>query len=123
MKVIIAGSRKFNNYEQLNSICSGLAISEVISGMATSGADILGANWAIDNNIPLKRFPANWELYGRQAGHKRNAQMAKYGDSLIAFWDGESRGTNNMINLMSKVYNKPTLIVYYETGLIIRRNI
>ena len=32
----------------------------------------------------------------------RNAQMADYADILLAFWDGESKGTKHMINLAEK---------------------
>jgi len=29
--------------------------------------------------------------------------MAEYGDMLIAFWDGESKGTKNMIDTSKKL--------------------
>lgn len=45
----------------------------------------------------MKRFPADWGKYGKSAGVLRNKQMAEYADGLIAFWDGKSRGTANMI--------------------------
>ncbi len=38
-----------------------------------------------------------WDIHGKSAGHIRNAEMADYADALIAFWDGKSRGTANMI--------------------------
>ena len=50
-------------------------------------------------NYPIKRFPADWENLGRGAGYVRNVQMAFYADALIAFWDGESRGTKHMIDI------------------------
>lgn len=64
-----------------------------------SGADIHGETVARSMGIPVARFPADWEQYGRSAGVRRNAQMAQYADALIAVWDGESRGTKSMINL------------------------
>lgn len=36
-------------------------------------------------------------LSGAKTGHIRNAEMADNADALIAYWDGESRGTKNMI--------------------------
>ena len=33
------------------------------------------------------------------AGPLRNEKMARVADALIAFWDGKSRGTKNMIDL------------------------
>ncbi|WP_197026348.1 hypothetical protein [Polaribacter sp. Hel_I_88] len=45
------------------------------------------------------RFPAEWNKFGKAAGPVRNKEMAIYADALIAFWDGKSRGTKNMIQL------------------------
>ncbi len=36
-------------------------------------------------------------------GPVRNQKMAEYADALIAVWDGESRGTKNMISLAKKL--------------------
>lgn len=98
MKVIIAGSRSFNNFKLMCDIIEQLdwAISEVVSGTAL-GADRMGERWARNNSIPVKQMSADWKSYGRQAGLVRNNEMARYADALIAFWDGESHGTSNMI--------------------------
>jgi hypothetical protein len=71
-------------------------ISEVVSGCA-SGIDKLGEDWAVNNYVPIKRFPADWQRYGKSAGFIRNVQMAEYAGALVAIWDGRSRGTWNMI--------------------------
>lgn len=103
MRLIIAGSREFNNYRLLDDSLSPIAqyITEVICGGAR-GADELGRQWAITNNIPVKMFPADWKKYGKSAGYKRNAEMANYATALVAFWDGTSRGTKHMIDLANK---------------------
>lgn len=98
MKTIIAGSRSFDNYDFLKDICRNFVITEIVSGTAR-GADQLGERYAKENNIPVKRFPADWNRYGKRAGYVRNAEMAGYGERLIAFWDGESKGTKMMIDL------------------------
>lgn len=72
------------------------AISLVISGHAV-GADKLGEAWAKKNSIPIDPHPALWSKYGNAAGPIRNREMAKQADALIAFWDGKSKGTENMI--------------------------
>ncbi len=72
-------------------------ITEIVSGTC-KGVDQLGEEWAGRKGIPVKRFPADWNQYGRRAGPLRNREMAKYADALIAIWDGESRGTKNMID-------------------------
>ena len=98
MKVVIAGSRTITDYEILLDAMSQVdwVITEVVSGLAT-GVDTLGMRWAKEKNIPVKEFRAEWELHGKAAGPIRNSQMAKYADAVIVIWDGESRGSKNMI--------------------------
>ena len=101
-KVIIAGTRTFEDYDflcryadkKLSQIVGGV---EIVSGGAR-GADALGERYARDRGYDLKVFPADWNRYGKRAGYLRNRQMAEYADALLAFWDGRSRGTRNMID-------------------------
>jgi hypothetical protein len=59
--------------------------------------------------------PANWEHYGKAAGHIRNAEMVGIGAAIcLAFPIGESRGTRGCIRLAEKagipvrIYEGPT---------------
>lgn len=98
MKTIIAGSRSITDYETVKQavISSRFEITEVVSGTAR-GVDALGERWAIENGIPLKRFPANWSAHGKAAGPMRNQVMADYADALVLVWDGRSRGSADML--------------------------
>lgn len=104
MKTIIAGSRGYPDswvIEILDSqYCTPniIDITEVFCGGAR-GPDTSGKNWAYSLGVPVRMFPADWENYGRRAGFLRNEQMATHADALIAFWDGESKGTKHMIDL------------------------
>lgn len=113
MKVIIAGCRDFNNYNllksKLNFYFQNIEVKEIVSG-AARGTDTLGEQYAKEHNIPIRQFPADWGL-GRMAGPLRNEEMAKYADALVAFWDGKSRGTNDMIN-RARAHNLKIRIVY-----------
>jgi len=104
MKTIIAGSRTASIKDVITALelCPFTAeITEVVSGCAR-GADSYGEMLAEEFNTPIKRFPAEWEKYGRGAGHIRNSQMQEYADALIAVWDGESPGTKDMISRAEK---------------------
>lgn len=105
MKVIIAGSRSFSDYSFLCLKCDKALSSqteiEIVSGTA-NGADKLGEKYAEGKKYPIKRFPADWDKYGKSAGYKRNEEMAKYSDALICFWDGTSKGSKSMIDLAKK---------------------
>lgn len=105
-RVIIAGSRDFNDYQTLTEICdfmlSRKSNFEVVSG-AARGADALGEQYAKERNMKIHKYPADWSQ-GKGAGYLRNETMAKNADGLIAFWDGKSKGTKHMIDLAKK-YN------------------
>lgn len=116
MKTIIAGTRSLSSYSFVAEGVKkaqemGLVISEVVSG-ACRGIDELGEQWAEENNVPVKRFPANWKLYGKSAGPRRNEQMSDYADALVAIWDGKSRGTAHMISSAEK---KGLRVFIYQT--------
>lgn len=105
MKVIIAGSRDFNDYELLREKCDkALSLQksvEVVSGTAR-GADLLGERYATERGYLITQFKPDWDKYGKRAGYLRNTEMADYADALIAFWDGESKGTKHMIDIATK---------------------
>lgn len=100
MKVIIAGSRSFDDYETLKERCNyylqGFGDIEIVSGGAR-GADTLAERYAKEHGYKFTPFSAEWDKYGKSAGFRRNIDMANYGDALIAFWNGKSRGTRHMI--------------------------
>ena len=101
MKLIIAGSRTFSDYQRL---CQVLApdrphITQV-SPAAPEGADQLGYRRAWKHAIRHQRFRADWERFGRSAGIRRHHQMAQAGHLLVAFWDGQSPGTAHMVQCM-----------------------
>jgi len=102
MRVIIAGGRNYSDYVELCNICDavleGTSDIEIVSGTA-KGTDSLGERYSLERGHGLKKFPADWNKHGKSAGYIRNKQMAEYADGLIAFWDGESKGTLHMINL------------------------
>lgn len=103
MRVVIAGSRTITNYMAVVKAIkeSKFDISEVVSGTA-KGVDSLGEYWALQNGVPVKRFPPNWKSHGRAAGVIRNNEMAEYADAVIVIWDGNSRGSKHMIDAARK---------------------
>jgi len=104
MKLIIAGGRdyQFTNDDMLRlDKIHGHAerVTEVVSGGA-KGADRCGEQWAIGMQLPIKRFPADWEKHGKRAGPLRNAEMAAYANAVALFPGGI--GTQSMFNEATK---------------------
>ena len=108
-RVIIAGTRTFNDYNLFKESCEYLLRESmekqqiiIVSGHAR-GTDTMGERFAKEHGLPCEYYPANWQIHGRAAGPIRNKEMANNADALIAFWDGHSRGTRSMINLARKM--------------------
>lgn len=118
MKVVIAGSRNiFDEVTVINILNNApYEITEVVSGHAM-GIDQIGETWARSKGIPTSVFtPRYGEGNSRIAPLLRNTEMAKYGDALVAIWDGKSHGTKHMVEQMKKL-NKPyTVYVIDKDG-------
>lgn len=105
-RVIVAGSRSFRDYnfleEKLKTILKNrMPYVEIVNGLA-EGADRLGGVFADHHGLPQKKFAADWDNLGKAAGILRNEDMGRYADALVAFWNGESRGTAHMIDFATK---------------------
>lgn len=114
-RVVIAGCRDYSNYDETKTyiehcLCDIIKENEIVivSGGA-SGADALGERYAKEKGFLVERYPANWSVYGKSAGPRRNEKMAKVADYVICFWDGKSRGTKSIIDYAKK-FNKPIRI-------------
>ena len=115
-RVIIAGGRDFKDYDTLlntvDSLLENIDKKIVIVSGGARGADSLGEQYAVDHGYKIKEFPARWDQYGKSAGFRRNVQMAENADCLIAFWDGQSHGTEHMIKT-GKEHNLDVHVIPY----------
>lgn len=118
MKVIVAGGRDFEDRGYMEISIQGLIQKadiprdfELVCGMAR-GADMVAYTLCKKKGNILHEFPADWDRYGKGAGHRRNREMGDFADCLIAFWDGESKGTKGMIDYMRKL-GKPVFVFHY----------
>lgn len=118
MKLIVAGGRDFVNtnrmIEELQKLVNSGNIPdcpELVCGMAR-GVDMLAYSLWANNKMPIHNFPANWDKYGKSAGFKRNQEMGEFADAAVCFWDGKSKVTKHMIDIMNKL-NKPVYVVRY----------
>lgn len=116
-RVIVAGSRTFNDYALLSAKLDQLLAGKIAQGEkivivsgGARGADKLGERYANERNFEIDLHPASWEKHGRSAGYIRNEEMARAADALVAFWDGSSRGTKHMIDLARK-YNLQVRVI------------
>ncbi len=113
MKIAIIGSRKL----EVSNLEKYLPdnVTEIVSGGA-KGIDTCAKRFAVEKGIKLTEFLPEYEKYGRGAPLKRNLQIIDYSDLVIAFWDGNSRGTKYVIDNCKRI-NKPIKILIKNKAL------
>jgi hypothetical protein len=94
-KILVCGTRK-KGYclfvrTNLNEL-HGKEEIEVVEGCCPDSADAYAEEWAEENKVKVHHFPSTSGNY-----LKRNIEMVKLSDEVLAFWDGFSYGTAHTI--------------------------
>jgi hypothetical protein len=98
MRLLVCGPRGFRDFARLCAWLDLLAPTVLIHGDAV-GADRLAGRWGANRaGVEVLVFPANWEQFGKAAGHLRNARMLREGlpDMVLPCPNG-GPGTRNMV--------------------------
>ena len=100
MKVAVIGSRNLVVTELGKYLPEGA--DEIVSGGA-KGVDTCARIFAQKEGIKLTEILPDYKRFGRGAPLYRNLQIIEYADRVIAFWDGQSRGTSFVIRQCEKL--------------------
>ncbi len=113
MKVAVVGSRSFTDYDLMKRELDKLPREGLVlvSGGA-KGADSLAEKYAQENKLKTIVHKPDWATYGKAAGMIRNATIVAEADLVVAFWDGQSKGTLNTIKTSQKVAKPIAIIIY-----------
>lgn len=118
LRLAVVGSRDYLDYQEFSSLLQLLLRTwsgpvELVSGGAR-GADSLASRYSQDHRLSIRVFWADWNQHGKAAGMIRNREIVQYSTALVAFWDGESRGTANSISLAKRA-GIPTFVFNTKT--------
>lgn len=119
MKVAVVGSRTFDDPKYMASILRHYDITVLISGGA-KGADYYGKQYALEHKIQYREYPADWDKFGKRAGFLRNKQIVDDCEMVIAFWDGESKGTAHTIRL-AKEAGKEVIVCWPDVNFLLNQ--
>jgi hypothetical protein len=100
MKILVTGSREFDDYDLLEYTLDILPIDFIVVGDAR-GADHLTRQYAKEKHLECQVFYANWEEHGKAAGAVRNQHMLDTHpdvELVVAFPTRSSVGTWDMID-------------------------
>lgn len=99
MKVLVCGGRSFADHILFEKVMSEYrsTATTIVHGACPTGADAMADYWATLYGKQIKRYPAEWNIYGKYAGPHRNQKMVdnEKPDLVIAF--PGRRGTDNMV--------------------------
>lgn len=110
-RLLVCGGRNFSDkallVATLDDVLIWLGGIDVLIEGEARGADRMARNWAVQLDIPVLKFPANWDKFGKAAGPIRNQLMLDEGKPThaVAFYDrprDESRGTADMVRRLKK---------------------
>jgi hypothetical protein len=103
-RVLVTGSRGWTNVAWLRHVLAEhFAGDTVLVHGGARGADRLAADAWLEMGGQLECWSPDWGTQGKAAGFIRNKQMVKSGiDLCLAFWDGQSKGTEHTIDLCER---------------------
>jgi hypothetical protein len=106
----IVGSRDYPDLEAVRRYVATLPEGCVVVSGGARGVDRVAAHEARQRGLRVVEYLADWDRFGRRAGFLRNEQIVAAADTVIAFWDGESRGTKHTIDLARR-HHKPCHVI------------
>lgn len=114
MRVAVIGSRTFNDYDLVKETLNRVYITGLISG-GCLGADSLAEQYAKEKDIPIHIVPnPDHERSSREhPSSERAYQIISQAQLVIAFWNGKSQGTHDLIHFAQRK-GKQVSIKYFK---------
>ena len=112
MKVAIIGSRSLIDVDISKYVPQ--ETTKIITGGA-KGIDKLAEKYADENGIPKIVIKPNYRRYKKGAPLKRNEEIVKLADKIIALWNGKSRGTKFTIDYAKRVGKEVKIYLFAQS--------
>ena len=117
IKVAVVGSREYPNLKQVHDfVMNDLPDNAILVSGGAKGVDETAERAARRRGLPVEIHNADWTTHGKRAGFIRNVKIVESANYVIAFWDGESRGTVHTINVARSTGRKTPTRVYKPAG-------
>ena len=103
VRALFCGSREWTDRRAIEDAIKSLPAGSVVIHGNAAGVDKIAGELAASHGLQVLVFEADWELYGRSAGVRRNSDMLLEGKPTCAyaFQIAESRGTADMVRKIS----------------------
>jgi ABC-type sugar transport system substrate-binding protein len=114
-RVAIVGSRDWTNEAAVRSAVDDIPIDGVLVSGGARGVGSIAEYRAKERGLKTDIYKADWENLGKAAGMIRNLAIVNNCDKLIAFWDGQSKGTMDTVR-KAKAAGIPYMLVQPGLG-------
>lgn len=117
VRIIICGSRNWTNkrtiHREIDRLLAKYGDELVIIQGGARGADTIATIYALDKNIKVCSYNADWETYGKRAGPIRNQRMIDEGkpQGVVAF----DLGTSGTADMVSRSRNAGLPVIIYTS--------
>jgi len=125
MKILVCGDRNWTEAGPIEQLVSALPAGSIVVEGEARGVDSMARDIARVAGFEVRRYPAKWDRYGRQAGRIRNLEMlnTEGPDIVVAFHDNiqASRGTGHMVRC-SALRGKPVVVLNSRGRIYVSHN-
>jgi hypothetical protein len=107
VRVAVLGTRTFKDWGRfcrelgacIEAMCQERGSRNVVLVCGGSeGPDQMVRRYAAERRMRVVEYRANFEAHGKGAVYVRNRQVIHAAHALVAFWDGQSKGTGDAIS-------------------------
>jgi hypothetical protein len=119
MKVIVSGSRDFNDLSLMFGVLDNLEVDTIITG-GLQGAEKLSSVYAIMNGCNLERFDLQPFKYYDKCVNKRNREMIDIADYLVVFTNGDPVSADFIEQAKKKLL--PTIVRKFKYQIVMTDN-
>lgn len=109
--VLIVGSREFKPLQLVRDYVLKLTAGDVVLSGGGGGVDTEAVRTARGMGLGTVEITPRWLALGKRAALARSDDMVRLADRVVAFWDGESRGTAYTIEAARKA-GKPVSVIH-----------
>ncbi|WP_201007509.1 hypothetical protein [Paenibacillus glycanilyticus] len=118
--IAIIGSRHYPKLRLVEEYVNSLSDDTIVISRGSRGVDHVAYVTAHFRGLHCRRCPAEWNVNGNSSIYLSNLQIVKDAEFLVVFWDGESKGTLQTLEIAYQ-HQKP-VIVYGPNVEILEKN-
>lgn len=115
MRIAVVGSRRYQRLDEVRQFVFEQERDTVIISGGAMGVDTAAVDTARSLNMPYELHLPDWNAHGKSAGVLRNQTIVDASDEVVAFWDGQSRGTKHTIDY-ARLRRKPCRVIQETRG-------